>query len=155
MRSPLLSAFVLCVTIGACDFFSEPTSDFRERARAQLDRREFLWDSLALHDYDFSYLKQCDCPSATESGVKVTVRADTVDAVADDIGTDITGQPGMRWPTVDSLFARARAILADESVTVQILFDSTYHYPIMVESFRQADGELIRHVSGGLVPLTP
>ena len=154
MRTPLLLALALTVAVTACDFFQDPDSGFRERAARQLAQAERSWDSLAVHDYDFSYLKQCDCPSAS-TAVRIEVRGDNVQRVTDEAGVDLTGQTSMQWPTVDSLFARARAILADESVTVQILFDSVYSFPVLVQSFREANGELIRHVSDGLVPITP
>lgn len=152
---PAALALSLILLVAGCDFFSEPKSDFRERATEQLRLKELLWDSLAIHDYDFNYVKFCDCPSATPGAVRIEVRGDAVSRVTDDLGTEITSQTAKQWPTVDSLFARARAVLGDHSVTATIFFDTAYYFPMFIQSSRQSSGDLVRHTAGGLTPITP
>jgi hypothetical protein len=148
-----LSLVLLCAALAGCDFFAAPTSDFRERAAEELAVREVKWDSLAIHDYDFSYIKDCDCPTATPTAVRIEVRGDNVSRVTDDIGTEITAQTAMRWPTVDSLFARARAMISDQSVTITVVFDTTYHFPGIAQTFNERTGDLVRHTASALAPI--
>lgn len=138
----------------ACAAFG-PSDSFRERVAEQVRVNEARWKSLGFHDYDFTYGKLCDCLSSTLP-VRISVRADTVERVLDATGTgeDVTARTGMDWPTVDSLFARARAMLADHSVTIQLIFDPDYGYPTGTQSYRERTGDLVRHTAEFLAPVT-
>ncbi len=146
-------ALLLVAAVAACSLLEEPKSDFRVRATEELHRHQAIWDSLAIQDYDFSYAKACDCLSAS-SPVQIEVRGDLVQRVTDDVGSDVTTRPGMRWPTVDSLFALTQAMIEQETGTIEILFDTTYHYPLLAQAFNSRTGNLLRYSAAALTPVS-
>lgn len=133
----------------ACTLLSGPDDDVDSFFIERLRQREASWDSLGVHDYDFDYAKSCVCPSATGQ-VRIEVRGDAVTRVTDEAGKDLTAETAKQWPTVDSLFARARAALADERLTVEIQYDSAWFFPRSIQLFASSSGSLIRHTAGGL-----
>lgn len=147
---PILLGLAAAVVAAACSPLG-PNGDSNQQALVQVQRNQASWDSLALRYYDFRYAKLCACPSAT-GVVDVHVRNGAVVSVTDTTGLDVTEQPGMEWPTVDSLFARARAVLANPGLTTLLEFNVQYHYPAVVESFETSTGKLVRHTASDLAP---
>jgi len=92
---------------------------------------------------------------SSAASVRVEVRADTVSRVTDAAGTDITAQSGMSWPSVDSLFARAHAVIANRQLTIQLQFDTQYHYPRLIDSYDPKTENQTVHGATGLAPFTP
>ena len=139
---------ILCLTLAGCDMLMARTGT-RDRMIAQIDRNRQHWQSRGIADYDFTFLLLCDCAAATLGYVEVEVRGGNVFRVTDGGSTDMTGQPGMKWPTVDSLFVRARALMADEDNIVQMNFDTAYFFPSYVEARMGRTGEILRFTADG------
>lgn len=138
--------------LSACDMLMARTGA-RDRMIGQIDRNREHWQSLAIKDYDFTFLLLCDCASATLGYVEVEVRGGNVVRVTDGGTEDMTSQPGMKWPTVDSLFARARFLMADEDNIVQMNFDTAYFFPNYVEARMGRTGEILRFTAENLAPV--
>lgn len=144
---------LLIVAVAACSPLAGPESD-RARATELLRQQRVIWDSLAIRDYDFTYAKSCSCPSATTSPVHIEVRGRNLQRVTDDIGTDMTAQTAMQWPTVDSLFVRTQAMIDNEGGTIEVVFDTLYHFPLLAQAFDSRTGALLRYSAGLLTPVT-
>jgi hypothetical protein len=144
---------ILCLSLAACDMLMARTGA-RDRMISQIDRNRQQWQSLAIQDYDFTFLLLCDCTFATLGYVRVEVRGGDVARVTDGGTTDLTSQPGMKWPTVDSLFARARAMMTDEDNIVQLNFDTAYFFPSYVEGRMGRTGEIVRFTAEEFARLT-
>lgn len=118
---------VAALVVGACESSTRPGMvDL-----AALAQREAQWQGQELHDYSFEY--HYEFAGAMEA-VRITVRSDTVASVVD-LQTDSTLSLDARygWPTVDSLFARARQALASTDVDVVVSYDSRLGYPTRID----------------------
>jgi hypothetical protein len=120
------SAVALLVVFGACSAFSV---DQRERDLRDLDTHRDRWRADAIHDYVLEYSRSCFCPPEITKRARIEVRGDNVVKVTDvQTGADLTNIPYASWPTIDSLFASARRIIADAGWKYEIAYDPTFAY---------------------------
>ena len=126
---------LLPVFLVACNLLDVNAPNFRERAFAEITRQENLWKGLAIHDYDLDFKKDCEgilCDPIGVQPVRVHVRNSVVNRVVDGQGADVQPAAGVSWPTVDSLFLWSRQFLDDQSLVVEVQFDTTQHFPVLV-----------------------
>lgn len=124
----LASVVVAAVTAAACDSSTSPPAGDR---LAELAQAEAKWNGRGLHDYLFDY--QSRLGGAIEAA-RIYVNADSVAAATDsETGKALSLDPGYPWPTVDSLFARARAALASRGVDASVSYDATLGYPTRID----------------------
>jgi hypothetical protein len=115
---------VLAAAVG-CHSSTSP-SDALSR---ELARREAQWRAAGIHEYAFDY----DVAAMVNTPpVRIEVRADTVAHVV----VRATGQevPRQGWPTVDSLFARARALVANDQYHPTIAYDAQRGFPTEIDA---------------------
>jgi len=142
----------LFAIVGACNL-TNPFPDFRARALEETNNQEALWKAKNVHSYDFDFQRDCSGCSATAiQQVNIHVRDDVITRVVSITGADVAPQAGVSWPTVDSLFLWSRQFLDNTSFTVELDFDSTYHFPNFIRG--QAPGFAAEHHTAGLVEQT-
>jgi hypothetical protein len=122
----LVAAALLAV---ACDNSTGPTTTVTELPG--LEQQEAKWRNRGLHDYYFDYHFQF---AGVKQAARIYITSDTVAAVMD-LATDssLSLDASSPWPTVDSLFTRARKALASENVDVDITCDPMLGYPTHID----------------------
>jgi len=58
---PLVS-LVVVIAVTSCSLLDNK-EDFRNRVAEDARLRQQAWNDLAIHDYDFDYVKYCECPA--------------------------------------------------------------------------------------------
>ncbi|HET7552993.1 MAG TPA: DUF6174 domain-containing protein [Gemmatimonadaceae bacterium] len=113
----------------ACDSSTGPTTSVTELPG--LEQQESKWQSRGLHDYHFDYHYQF---AGVKQAARIYITSDAVAAVMD-LATDsaLSLDASAPWPTVDSLFTRARVALASEDVDVKITCDAMLGYPTRID----------------------
>ena len=89
----------------------------------QLDQTQARWRSLGIHAYSFDYWMTC-CWFRTH--VRYVVRDDTV---ASAVALDSISPNPPAPITIDTVFARARAIVVAPDYTLRIVYDTSRWYP--------------------------
>lgn len=120
-----LIAGATIAAVGGCHSSTSP-SDALARTLA---RREAQWHAAGVHDYSFDF----DVDAMVNSPpVRIDVRGDTVARVV----VRATGAELSRagWPTVDSLFGRARALIGGAQYHPIVTFDATLGYPTLINA---------------------
>jgi hypothetical protein len=152
---PLLS-LAIPFALAGCDLLNPKIPDQHKILLDEVNRREFLWKSAAIHHYDFDYQRSCFCGPTITQMVTIEVRDDVIQRVEDAQGAEILPEQGVSWPTVDSLFVWAEALLANRETVVEIEFDAVTNYPARIAGDIPtiADEEIIHNASNLLVLLT-
>jgi hypothetical protein len=124
----LASVLAAAMIAAACDSSTAPGS---VADLADLEQAESKWESQGLHDYFFDYHYQFG--GAIEAA-QIYISGDSVAAALDSAsGKELQLDAGFAWPTVDSLFARARAALTSKDVNVSVAYDATLGYPTSID----------------------
>lgn len=119
---------VATMALAACDSSTAPPSGAR---LLELTRQESKWKSQDLHDYLFDYQHQF---AGTAQAARIYVSDDSVVGATNiTTGSALSLDPSSAWPTVDSLFARARAALAAKDVNVSVNYDASLGYPTSID----------------------
>ncbi|HTD59696.1 MAG TPA: DUF6174 domain-containing protein [Gemmatimonadaceae bacterium] len=115
----------------------------------QLEQYQARWRSLGIHDYSFDYRMTC-CWFRTH--VRYVIRADTVESAVE-LDSLASPNPLLRI-TIDTVFAQARAILAEPNLSLRIVYDTSRPYPAVVAELSPVgvDGDVTDSVSD-FVPL--
>jgi hypothetical protein len=122
------SVVAAAVIAATCDSSTAPPAGDR---LAELAQSESKWKGQGLHDYFFDYHSQF---GGAIAAARIYVNADSVAAAMDSVtGKELSHDPGHAWPTVDSLFARARAALASTGVDASVSYDATLGYPTRID----------------------
>ena len=95
----------------------------------ELARNRQRWASAAIRDYEFEFHRSCFCVPETTEPVRITVRNHLVSTVVRTRDGQLATTSGVRWPTVDSLFADVDALSASEPERLVVDYDPTYGYP--------------------------
>jgi hypothetical protein len=128
MRIRTLAVVVAALIAVDCDSSTAPPSG---ALPVDLAQAESKWKSQEVHDYFFDFHHQFG--GAIEAA-RIYVSSDNVAAAVDSAtGKDLPLDPGLAWPTVDSLFARARAALESKDVEVSVSYDATLGYPTHID----------------------
>jgi hypothetical protein len=129
MRIRTFATIAVAVMVAAvCDSSTAPPSGSR---LAELVRQESKWESQGLHDYLFDYEYQF---AGAIEAAQIYVSDDSVAAAVDPAtGKELPLDQGIAWPTVDSLFARAREAIASKAVDVSVAYDATLGYPTRID----------------------
>lgn len=127
MRVGALPSVVLAsLILASCDSSTGP--EFGQLAN--LVKQESKWKSQDLHDYLFHYHHEF---AGTIQDARIYVSGDrVVEALDPTTGADLSLEPGFAWPTVDSLFARARAALVSGKVHASVTY-AALGYPMSIE----------------------
>jgi hypothetical protein len=151
MRSrPFFLPALLAVAVASCDILNPKEVDYRKQALEETARRETLWKSLAIHDYDFDFVRTCACDEAARQQVTIHVRSDNIARVSTNSGVDVVPQAGISWPTVDSLYLWTRQLLNDRAFAVEVAFDTTHHFPERITG-EDPGRSVIVHMSSNFV----
>jgi hypothetical protein len=119
---------VATMAVAACDSSTAPPSEARF---PELTRQESKWKSQGLHDYLFDYQHQF---AGAAQAARIYVTGDSVVGATDiTTGSALSLDQSSAWPTVDSLFARARAALASKDVKVSVTYDASLGYPTSID----------------------
>lgn len=153
MRLRPLLTLAIPVALAGCDFINPKPTDFHKVLLDEVNRRELLWKSAAIHHYDFTYQRSCFCGAQITQEVTIQVRNDVILHVLDAQGAEVLPEQGVSWPTVDSLFLWAEALLANRETVVEIDFDGVANYPARIfgDIPRLADEEITHEASNLLV----
>lgn len=142
MRCRPFTWSVLLVAV-AC---SSPLSP-REQGDRDLAQHQAKWHAAGVHAYAFDYDV---IAMAQRPGVRIEVRGDTVARVVDRAtGAEL---PTAGWPTIDSVFAEARAALARTEYHARVMYDGTRGYPTRVEVVSDVPDTGFTLVVGGWAP---
>ena len=148
----LASLALPLVLVASCDILSPKEIDFRQRAIEEVIRRQGLWEVMDLHSYDFDYQRDCaPCSAAALQPVQIHVRNDVITRIVDATGGDVTPQPDIPWPTVDSLYLWTRQLLDDRRFAVEIEFDTVQNFPKHVRG-EDPGRSIAEHNASNLVP---
>jgi hypothetical protein len=113
---------VLAGVLLACQGVTGP--ERRMDQLRQLQQYQARWRSLGIHDYSFDYRMTC-CWFRTH--VRYVIRADTVESAVE---LDSLPSPNpLPQITIDTVFARARAIVIAPDYTLRIVYDTSRWYP--------------------------
>lgn len=105
---------------------NSPTSP-RDQVARGLAQRETQWKAAAVHAYAFDY---DDSATVNKTPVRIEVQADTVArVVARETGAELS-RAG--WPTIDTLFVRAHAVVGNGQYQVLISYDTQYGFPTRI-----------------------
>lgn len=145
---PLLVFLGAVLATTACNSVLESTvTNDRTVPLLELQSRRNQWNDKNISNYDFDYDRDCACTAFATQPVRIEVRNDAIVRVVDTLGNPLVLSAATPWPTMDSLFVWAHAELSDMARGVQVLFDSTNHYPIRLRSFTLASqSELVDHI---------
>lgn len=129
MRIRTFATIAVAVMVAAvCDSSTAPPSGSR---LAELVRQESKWESQGLHDYLFDYEYQF---AGAIEAAQIYVSDDSVAAAVDPAtGKELPLDRGIAWPTVDSLFARARVAIASKAADLSVAYDATLGYPTRID----------------------
>ncbi len=129
MRTRTLASVVAAAMIAAaCDSSTAPPAGDR---LAELAQAESKWNGQGLDDYFFDYYSRL---GGTIEAARIYVNADSVAAAIDSAtGKELSLGPDDAWPTVDSLFARARAALASKDADASVSYDAALGYPARID----------------------
>ena len=124
---PLAAVLLASLIVTSCDSSTGPAFG----ALAALVKQESKWKSQDLHDYLFHYHHEF---AGTVQDARIYVSDDrVVEALDPATGAELSLDPGFAWPTVDSLFARARAALVSRNVHASVTYDAALGYPMSIE----------------------
>lgn len=156
MRLRPLLALAIAFALTACDILNPKIPDQHKILLDEVNRREFLWKSAAIHHYDFDYQRSCFCGPTITQMVTIEVRDDVIQRVLDAQGAEVLPEQGVSWPTVDSLFVWAEAMVANREAIVEIEFDGNSNHPVRLSADipRIADEEITHQASSLRVLLT-
>jgi hypothetical protein len=144
MRLRPLFAIAIPFALAGCEFINPKFPDAHKIVLDEVNRRQLLWKSAAIHHYDFTYQRSCFCGASITQEVTIQVRDDAILHVLDAQGAEVLPEQGVSWPTVDSLFVWAKALLANRETVVEIDFDAVANYPARIfgDVPRLADEEI-------------
>jgi hypothetical protein len=130
-----MRSIVVCLAVAAAAAGCGSDTVFGIGEQGSLARHEQQWKSQSLHAYEFDLVQD---KLGQTSNVRVTVMADTIYSVVDkDTGLPPAFYAG--YPTVDDLFASARAALSAKSVTVTLEYDEHLGYPTRFSAVSNAN----------------
>jgi hypothetical protein len=122
------ASLIAAALLAACDNSTGPSSLGGLPGLAQ---QESKWESRSLHDYLFDYHYQF---AGITEAARIYVTDDSVAAAADlTTGAALSLDASSPWPTVDSLFARARSALGSKDVDVKITYHAALGYPTRID----------------------
>ena len=138
---------VLAGVLLACRGVTAP--ERRMDQRRQLQQYQARWQSLGIHDYSFDYWMTC---CWFRAHVRYVIRSDTVESVVVLDSLQRSNPP--LAITIDTVFAQARAILAEPGLSLRIVYDTSRPYPAVVAELSPVgvDGDVTDSVSD-FVPL--
>ena len=96
--------------------------------------QQALWEALDIKDYEFVYSVSCFCGFNGPNPAKLTVRNGVVVKV-EPTGNAVlppTTPAAATYPTVDSLFAIIERARLANPADIEIQYDATYHYPVII-----------------------
>ena len=100
----------------------------------QSQSEQALWEALEIHDYQFVYSVACFCGFTGPNPVRLTVQNGLVVKV-EPTGNAVlppTTPAAATYPTIDSLFAIIERARLAKPAELEIQYDATYHYPVVI-----------------------
>jgi hypothetical protein len=156
MRLRPLFTLAIPFALAGCDILNPKFPDAHKILRDEVNRRQLSWKFQAIHHYDYDYQRACLCGSTITQPVTIEVRDDVIQRVENAQGAEILPEQGVSWPTVDSLFVWAEAMLANREAVVEIEFDPNTNHPVRLSADIPsiADEEITHQASSLRVLLT-
>lgn len=110
---------------------------------AALQSNQEDWQRLGIENYQFSFVRRCDCGPLAGRHLGATVNGSAV-TVTDVADGNRAVFPEQDWPTtVPALFALVAAALESEPYELEVSYDADYGFPrkIRIDPERRVDGD--------------
>lgn len=120
-----MRSFIVCCAAMLSLVACESSTGLSLTEQHALAQHQTQWDHRTFHSYTFVYAEQS---LGFRPTVRITVHNDAV-VSAIDISTGEPADAAYVWPTIDGLFAIARADMNASGVAVSIHYDPQLGYP--------------------------
>lgn len=128
-----MRTFVVCFALFAAAIACSDTTSGSFGDLTALQQHETQWNHRDFHSYTFNLRER---HFGDTFYLRVTVLADTIASFIDD-SAGVTSFGTIDPPTVDELFATARADLLSKGLDVQLEYDSQLGYPTRVYAYNR------------------
>ena len=136
------SMIVLTLAAAACDNPASPTDDLEDARRT--------WRRQAIQNYSFTVHQDCFCPEDVRGPFRVRVASGVIVSVTDPVTGAPRGASAFVPLTVEALFDRVQQAIDDGMDELDVRYDSTLGYPVVIEinlSQQAVDAGIVIRVS--------